>query len=155
MTGTAYKDRYLDDYVVGEAITFGNIILTKDDILAFARQFDPQPFHVDEIAAKNSIYGGLIASGWHTASLMMRMMVDHFISIHSLGSSGIDELRWLKPVRPGDGLSCRVMVLDVRRSSSKPDRGAIEQRVEVVNGRGETVMTCRGKGYYMRRPPAE
>jgi acyl dehydratase len=152
MVGPTFKDRYLDDYVVGEVVTFGEIAVTKNDIVTFALQFDPQPFHVDETAAKASIFGGLVASGWHTACLMMRMMVDDFTSIHSTGSSGIDELRWLKPVRPGDTLSCRLTIVDVRPSLSRADRGAITQQVEVINGHGETVMTCTGKGFLMRRP---
>ena len=129
--------------------------VTEEEILAFARRYDPQPFHVDAKAAGDSIYGGLIASGWMTASLAMRMMVDHYISVPaSMGSPGMDELRWLQPVRPGDRLHMQVTVLEARPSQSKPDRGAILFLWEVLNQNAQTVMTLKGWGLYRRRPQA-
>lgn len=147
------KERWFDDFRAGEVFEFGDRLIDEAEIVAFARQFDPQPFHVDAQAALRSIYGGLIASGWHTTALMMRMMVDHFIpTLSSMGSPGMDEVRWLKPVRPGDRLRVRLTVAEVRPSSSKPDRGVLHQQLTVLNQRDEPVMTCRGMGMYRRRP---
>jgi acyl dehydratase len=145
-------DRYFEDYRVGEQVESGSYRMTEEQIVAFARDFDPQPFHVDKDAARQSVYGGLVASGWHTASAMMRMMVDHFISPKtSMGSPGMDEIRWLKPVRPGDTLRVRVTVLSAKRSTTKPDRGVIDQRVEVINQHGDVVMASKGIGMYRCR----
>ena len=145
-------DRYFEDYRIGERVEFGSYRMTEEQIVAFARDFDPQPFHVDKDAARQSVYGGLVASGWHTASAMMRMMVDHFISPKtSMGSPGMDEIRWLKPVRPGDTLRVRVTILSAKRSTSKPDRGVIDQRVEVINQHGDVVMASKGIGMYRCR----
>jgi acyl dehydratase len=149
--GHAFKDRYFEDYRVGEVADFGSVTLSESDIIAFARAFDPQPFHIDPQAAQASPYGGLIASAWHTGSLMMRMMVDHFISRHSLGSSGVDELRFLAPVRPGDTLRCRLTILEARRSQTRPDRGTIKQKVEVLNQQDVVVFFCIGRGFYRCR----
>ncbi len=149
------RDRYFEDYCVGEQVEFGAYEMSEEQIVAFARAFDPQPFHVDAEAARQSVYGGLVASGWHTASAMMRMMVDHFISPKaSMGSPGLDEIRWLKPVRPGDTISVRVTVLSAKRSVSKPDRGVIEQLTEVINQEGDVVMRSKGMGMYRCRTPA-
>jgi acyl dehydratase len=148
----AYRERWFEDYAVGETARFGDTLVTEADVLDFARRFDPQPFHLDAQAASQSIYGGIIASGWHTASMAMRMMVDHYISVQaSMGSPGIDELRWLHPVRPGDRLRMQVTVLDSRPSQSKPDRGMVQFQQEVVNQEGITVMTLKGWGMYRRR----
>jgi len=145
-------DRYFEDYRVGEQVEFGSYRMTEEQIVAFARDFDPQPFHVDKDAARQTVYGGLVASGWHTASAMMRMMVDHFISRKtSMGSPGMDEIRWLKPVRPGDTLRVRLTVLSAKRSTSKPDRGVIDQLVEVINQNGDVVMASKGIGMYRCR----
>ncbi|MBI2962411.1 MAG: MaoC family dehydratase, partial [Deltaproteobacteria bacterium] len=115
---------YLEDFRVGEIIELGSRAVGRDEIIEFGRRYDPQPFHVDEQAARESIYGGLIASGWHTASMFMRLMVDGMIAgSRSMGSPGVDEIRWLKPVRPGDTLRGRVVILEVVPSRSKPDRG--------------------------------
>lgn len=147
------KERWFDDFRAGEVFEFGDRLLDEAEIIAFARQFDPQPFHVDPEAALHSIYGGLIASGWHTAALMMRMMVDHFIpTASSMGSPGMDQVRWLKPVRPGDRLRVRLTVAEVRPSGSRLDRGVLHQQIAVFNQRDETVMTCFGMGMYRRRP---
>ena len=146
------KERHFEDYQVGDVLEYGDYLVTEEEILEFARRFDPQPFHVDPQAARDSIYGGLIASGWMTAAVLMRMMVDHFISpASSMGSPGIDELRWLRPVRPGDRLRVRSTVLETRRSQTKPDRGAILALHEVINQDGEVAMTTKGWGLYRCR----
>lgn len=147
------KPRWFDDFAVGQVFQFGDEFVEPEDVLSFAARFDAQPFHVDAEAASRSPYGGLIASGWHTAALMMRMLVRHFIPPESsLGSPGIDELRWLQPVRPGDRLQVRLAVIAVRRSASRPDRGTVTQRTEVLNQRGEVVMRCTGMGIYRCQP---
>ena len=148
MSNTAFtvpiEDRYFEDYVVGEVHESGSIEADEKEIIAFAQRFDPQPFHIDPAAARESIYGGLIASGWHTACLTMRLLVDHYISrVASLGSPGIDDLRWLKPVRPGDVLSVRVTILEAKRSRSKPDRGIVHSYIEVLNQDREIVMSVK------------
>jgi acyl dehydratase len=147
------KQRYFEDYPAGEVLEVGDYLVTREEIVDFASRYDPQPFHLDDEAARESIYGGLIASGWMTCSVVMRMLVDHFISpVSSMGSPGIDELRWLGPVRPGDRLRVRVTVVDARRSKSRPDRGVIQLRQEAINQHGEVVLTMRGMGMYKCRP---
>ncbi len=112
----------------------GSFSLSEAEIIAFAKEYDPQPFHVDPVAAKDGPFGGLIASGWHTTSMMMRQLVDHYVSPESsLGAAGVDELRWPKPVRPGDTLHVRATVLEARRSGSKPDRGIVKTLTELTN----------------------
>lgn len=150
-----FKQRYFEDYQVGETAEFGDYPITEREIVEFASKYDPQPFHVDPEAGARTIYGGLISSGWMTGSVMMRMLVDHFISpLSSMGSPGIDEVRWHKPVRPGDRLHMRVTILEKRRSESKPDRGVIRVLQEAVNQDGETVMSFRGMGMYKCRDAA-
>lgn len=152
---TPIGDRWFEDYVPGAVHEFGAIEVEESEVLAFGRRFDPQPFHTDAQAAKQTEYGGLIASGWHTAALMMRMYSDHYLShVATLVSPGIDEMRWLLPVRPGDTLSMRVTVLDARRSRSKPDRGLVRSAVEVLNQRGEVVMTLTGLNFFRGRDTA-
>ncbi|MBM4327228.1 MAG: MaoC family dehydratase [Deltaproteobacteria bacterium] len=152
---TSVEDRYFEDYLAGEVHECGPIVVEEAEVIAFAKRFDPQPFHTDPEAAKESIYGGLIASGWHTACLMMRLVVDHYLSrVASLGSPGVDELRWLKPVYPGDELSARVTILEATRSRSKPDRGIIRSYIEVLNQRGEAVMTMKGVNFLLCRDAA-
>ncbi len=147
-----HKERYFEDYKVGEVVEFGDHLVTREEIVEFATRYDPQSFHVDEAAAAKSAFGGLIASGWMTASVMMRLLVDHFISgVASMGSPGIDELRWTRPVRPGDRLRVRVTILETRRSQTRPDRGAILSLDEVLNQDGEVVMTLKGWGIYRTR----
>ena len=149
------NDRYFEDYVEGDVYRFGSITVAADEIVAFARRFDPQSFHTDPEAAKQSPFGGIIASGWHTASLMMRLFVDHYLThVASLASPGVDELRWLKPVRPGDTLSIRVTVLKAAPSKSKPDRGVVTSGIEVLNQADETVMTLKAVNFIARRVPA-
>jgi acyl dehydratase len=145
--------RYWEDIKAGEVIELGSRTVTKEAVLAFAREFDPQPFHADEEAAKRTIWGGLIASGWHTGSILMRLFYDGFLKdTVSLGSPGIDELKWLKPVRPGDTLSGRLTILETAPSRSKLDRGIVRSLMEVVNQHGEVVMTTKGVNFFARRP---
>jgi len=145
--------RYFEDIEAGMAYEFGQILIEEAEIIDFAQRFDPQPFHLDPEAAKQSLYGVLIASGWHTASLMMRILVEHYLSpVTSLGSPGVDELRWLHPVRPGDVLSLRVTVVNTRRSRSKPDRGLVQSFVEVINQDDKVVMSLRGMNMFRCRP---
>jgi len=147
------KERYFEDYRKGEVAEVGNYLITREEIVEFARRYDPQPFHIDEDAARDSMFGGLVASGWMTCGVLMRMLVDNFVSsVASMGSPGIDELRWLKPVRPGDRLRARVTVTDLRRSSSKPDRGVIHFHQEAINQHDEVVLSMRGMGLYRCRP---
>jgi acyl dehydratase len=146
-------DRYFEDYVEGDVHRFGSITVEADEVIAFAKRFDPQVFHTDPEAAKRTAFGGLIASGWHTAGLMMRLYVEHYLTrVASLASPGLDELRWLRPVRPGDSLSVRVTVLKATPSKSKPDRGAVTSFIEVFNQAEETVMTLRCVNIIARRP---
>lgn len=138
------EKRYFEDYIPGTAHEFGAIRVERDEVLSFARRFDPQAFHTDPEAADDTIFGGLIASGWHTAGLMMRLFVEHYLSRGaSLGSPGVDELRWTQPVRPGDELSIRVTVLKTKRSRTKPDRGIVHSLIEVINQNREVVMHMR------------
>ena len=145
--------RYWDDMKAGDVVELGSRTMEKERMVGFAREFDPQPFHTDENAAKASIWGGLIASGWHTGSVLMRLFYEGFLKdTASLGSPGIDELRWLKPVRPGDTLSARLTVTEATASRSKPDRGIIRSVMEMRNQHGEVVMTTSGVNFYLRRP---
>jgi acyl dehydratase len=144
--------KYLEDFAVGQVMDFPPRTVSEEEIVAFARDYDPQPFHLDKEAAKQSLFGGLCASGWHTAGLMMRMLVDHMIGKYaSMGSPGVDQLRWVKPVFPGDTLHLRGEVIEVKPSRSKPDRGVITTRYEMKNQKGETVLTMQAKGMYARR----
>jgi acyl dehydratase len=143
---------YLEDFAPGQVRESPTRTLTKDEIIAFARDYDPQPFHTDEQAAKASVFGGLIASGWQTVGIMMRLLWDTFLKdTSSLGSPGSDEIRWLKPVRPGDTLRARFTIVDVTPSRSKPDRGIVRTFTEVLNQYDEIVMTHRGMGIFGRR----
>src|SRR5947209_5404287 len=141
--------RYFEDYRVGAVYEFDEkIAMSQDEIIAFARQFDPQPFHTDPEAAQHSEFGGIIASGWHTAGVMMRLYADQYLSkVASLASPGVDELRWLQPVRPGDSLSLRVTILEANRSRSKPERGIVRSFVEVLNQRRAVVMSLKAVNF--------
>ena len=146
---------YLEDIVVGTVYTFGSIIVDEQAIIDFASLYDPQPFHTDPEAAKKSNFGGLVASGLHTVCLAMRILVDQHIShVANLGSPGMDELRWLRPVRPGDELSVRLTILEVTPSKSKPDRGSVRVKVEVMNQAGDVVAGWKGIGIISRRRAA-
>lgn len=134
----------LEDFQEGAVQEFGAYTVTKQEILDFAGRYDPQSFHIDEEAAKKSQFGGLIASGWHTCSMAMRMLCDGLFSHTAGGSSpGIDEIRWLRPVRPGDSLRLRVEVLKVVPSRSKPDRGTVWNAITVFNQKDEAVATIK------------
>ena len=139
---TTTHDRYLEDFAEGDIHEFGPISITEEEIVRFGKQFDPQFFHIDPEAARATAYGGLIASGWHTCGLFMRLFVEHYLpGPASLGSPGVDELRWLKPVRPGDELTLRVTVHKVKPSRSKPDRGVLFSFCEMVNQKNNVVAT--------------
>jgi acyl dehydratase len=146
---------YWEDFPAGEVMDMGSHTFSEAEIIAFARQFDPQPFHIDPAAAKDSAFGGLIASGWHTCAMAMRLSVDKYVGRSaSLGSPGLDNIRWLAPVRAGDTISYRRTITAARPSSSKPGIGLIQSRWEAVNQRGETVMTMEGWGMFRRRGAA-
>jgi acyl dehydratase len=150
---TSSSERYFEDYVPGSIYEFGSITLSEDDIVEFARRYDPQYFHVDRERATHGPFGGLIASGWQTGAVVMRLFVDHYLShAASLGSPGMDEIRWLRPVRPGDSLRLRVTVLESRVSRSKPDRGIVKASIEAFNQRDELVATMLGSNFIARRP---
>lgn len=143
---------YLDDFAAGQVYQLGAYSFAKDDILRFANEFDPQPFHIDEAAATQSNYGGLIASGWHTGSVFMRLLVDGLLhKCAGMGSPGVDEMRWLAPIRPDDTLSARLEVDDVRPSKSKPDRGFVITRGILTNQNGEEVFTLKAPFMLRRR----
>ncbi len=149
------KKYYYEDFAVGTTREFGGLSLGKDDIIGFARQYDPQPFHVDEEAAKRSPFGGLIASGWQTAALAMRMWCDaYLLDTASLGSPGIEKLKWTKPVRPGDTLRVRATVIEARPLASKPGVGLIRSRWDVLNQAGDVVMEMEGLSMMRRRNAA-
>jgi acyl dehydratase len=142
---------YFEDFAVGEVKTYGPRVVTREEIVAFAAEFDPQPMHLDEEAAKHSMLGGLAASGWHTCSLMMRLICDGFVlDTASMGSPGVDEIKWLAPVRPGDSLSVKATVLEARVSNSKPNRGFVTFRYEVLAG-DKLVMTMKTALMTLRR----
>jgi acyl dehydratase len=147
--------RYFEDFEPGEVLELGSVTVTEDEIVEFARRFDPQPFHVDPAAAAESVFGGLIASGWHTGAMWMRLYVDAMLgSTAAQGSPGIEELRWLAPVRPGDTLHGRLTVLETTPSGRRPDRGTVRIRGEMVNQDGVTVLSMVSRGHFGRRPPA-
>ena len=145
--------KYFEDFAVGEEIELGSVEVTEEAIIAFAEQFDPQPFHVDVEAAKATPFGGLIASGWHTCAMYMRLLYDGMIGdSSSQGSSGMEELRWLAPVRPGDTLRARYFVLDATPSAAKPGRGTVMFRSEMLNQDDVVVLRMVGRGLYGTRP---
>lgn len=150
MTGTF---QYFEDYRPGMVVTGGSFPVSEAEILEFARRYDPQMMHVDKEAAERGEFCGLIASGWHTAAMMMRMVAEVLLSpVANLASPGIDELRWLLPVRPGDVLSLRGTILEARQSRSKPGQGVVKSLVEVLNQKGEVVMTLKPVSLVRCRP---
>ncbi len=148
-------ERWFEDYAEGTTRELGPIRVDEAEILEFGRRYDPQPFHVDPGAAADGPFGGLIASGWHTCALMMRLLVEQYLSpVSSLGSPGVDELRWVLPVRPGDELTMRATVHEARVSRSKPDRGLVRTRVELVNQSGAVVLSLLAMNLVRTRPGA-
>ncbi len=148
-------ERYFEDYIVGTVEEFGDVAVTADDIVEFASRYDPQDMHINMEVAARGPFGGLIASGWHTTAMMMRLFVEHYLSkIATLPAPGIDELRWLRPVRPGDRLRVRVTVLETKRSRSKPDRGMVRSLAEVLNQDGAVVMSMKPMNLLRCRAPA-
>lgn len=144
---------YWEDFQVGSVREFGGKTLDKEEILRFAREFDPQPFHIDEAAAANSVYQGIIASGWHTCALGMRMMCDDYLlEAASLGSPGVDNIKWLKPVRAGDTLRIRYTVIESRLLESKPNVGMVRSEWQMFNQNDECVMSMQGAGMFRCRP---
>ena len=146
---------YWEDFAVGNVREFGAMPVTREGVLAFARDFDPQPFHLDDAAAEASLFGRLAASGWHTCAMAMRMLCDGLLlDSASLGSPGMDNLRWQAPVYPGDVLSLRSTVLAARPMASKPGVGLVQSKTEVMNQHGVVVLSMQGWGMYRRRVPA-
>ena len=144
---------YWEDFPAGKVIEHGSRALSEEEIIAFAREWDPQRFHVDREAAKAAPYGGIIASAWHTGSVMMRMMCDAYLNESScIGSPGIEDWRLPLPVRPGDTLRYRATVLEARPSASKPDRGIVKWHWELLNQRGEVPVSLVGTQFFLRRP---
>jgi acyl dehydratase len=147
-------DRYFEDYAVGAVYEYGYISVSEAEIIAFAERFDPQPIHIDAQFAGRGPFGGLIASGWHTAGIAMRLVVIHYLSrVASLASPGVDELRWPAPVRPGDSLRLRTTILEARRSRSKPDRGLVRTRAELLNQHDQTVLSLVAMNLLRLRNP--
>jgi acyl dehydratase len=161
--------RYFEDYVPGLVVDCGAFSLDEGEIIAFAKEYDPQPFHTDPVAAQDGPFGGLIASGWQTTSKLMRLLVEHFVSAESGlgavglavrpacledGSAGVHEIRWPRPVRPGDTLHARATVLEARRSNSKPDRGIVRSLAELINQDGDLAMKITAINFVLLRDPA-
>lgn len=145
--------RYWDDYEIGQKFALGSTSFTADEIVSFARQYDPQSFHVDAAAARQSMFGGLIASGWHVTAKLMRLFVDNYVDQRTaLGSPGVDEVRWLKPVRPGDTLTAWVECAGKVPSRSRPEMGIVHEQWRATNQKGELVMTLKGTNMVRRRP---
>jgi acyl dehydratase len=145
---------FWEDFVESSVAEYGPRLVTREEIVAFAAEFDPQPMHLDEVAARDTMLGGLAASGWHTCALLMRMIVDGFVGRSaSMGSPGVEEVKWLRPVRPGDHLTVRATVLETRASSRRPDRGTVTFRFEVLNSSGDVLMTLVSALMLRRRPP--
>jgi acyl dehydratase len=146
--------KYYEDIAVGDTEEFGEYHVTKEEIIEFASKYDPQPFHTDEEAAKESPFGELVASGWHTAAICMRLLVDNMMDKRaSMGARGVDELRWKRPVKPGDTLHLRTEVVDKRRSESDPGRGYVDNKMEGLNQDGEVVISWVGLGMVAVRDP--
>ena len=146
--------RYFEDFTVGEEAEFGRYEMTRDEIIEFAEKYDPQPFHLSEEGAKGTLFGGFCASGWHTWASTMRMMVEEMKARDTggLGSPGVDEIRWLRPVFPGDILRVKTKVLGTRPSKSRPQIGTVKSLYEILNQKDEKVMTFIGNGIFFRKP---
>jgi len=146
---------FWEDFPVGQVREFGHYAVTREAVLAFAREFDPQPFHLDDAAAEASLFGRLAASGWHTCAMAMRMLCDgYLLESAALGSPGIEKLRWLKPVYPGDVLHARLEVLEARPLASRPTVGLVRSRTSLLNQADDAVLSMEGLGMFRRRPTA-
>lgn len=151
---TAREDRYFEDYIPDTTSEFGPLLVSEEDIIDFARKFDPQAMHIDPVAAAQGPFGGLIASGWHTVSMMGRLVVTNYLSsVASLPSPGVGDVRWIRPVRSGDELRLVATTLEARRSKSKPDRGLVHTRLEAVNQNGELVASMVVMNFVLLRSP--
>jgi acyl dehydratase len=145
--------KYFEDVQVGDVMRFGRYEVTREEIVEYARQFDPQPFHLDEASARESMYGGLIASGWHTGAMFIRMVAQHMTPIHATaGAMGFDDLKWVRPVRPGDVLSVESVIREKIESRSRPERGLVKIESRVRDQRDEVVMSLVSLVVYLRRP---
>ncbi len=148
----AANQRFFEDIKADQVYEFGTITVSEKDIIDFARQFDPQDFHLDPAKAASSLFGGIVASGWHTTAVVMRLYVDHYLShIANLGSPGVEDIRWPNPLRPGDTLRIRVTILEARPSRSKPDRGIVRVHVEAINQTDKLVLSMIGVSLVGRR----
>ena len=148
----AANQRFFEDIKADQVYEFGTITVSEKDIIDFARQFDPQDFHLDPAKAASSLFGGIVASGWHTTAVVMRLYVDHYLShVANLGSPGVEDIRWPNPLRPGDILRIRVTILEARPSRSKPDRGIVRVRVEAINQTDNLVLSMIGVSFVGRR----
>lgn len=146
------KKMYWEDFIPGQREQIGQVTVDRQEVFEFARRYDPQPFHINEEEADNSIYGGIIASGWHTCSMVMRLMCDSYLlNSTSLGSPGIEEVKWPRPVYPGDTLTAFRTVVETRASTSKPDRGIVKTFWETENQNGDLVMSMSGINFFLRR----
>jgi acyl dehydratase len=144
--------RYFEDFKVGDVTELGSVEVTEQEIVEFATRYDPQPFHIDPQAAQDGPFGGLVASGWHTAAMFMGMFVRTILlDSASMGSPGIEELRWTAPVRPGDTLTARVTITDARPSETNPKRGTVFTTSEIFNQNGDVVATMKTRGFFARR----
>jgi acyl dehydratase len=145
---------YFEDFTPGQIIEHGPRLITREEIVAFAAQYDPQPMHLDEDSGRNSLLGGLGASGWHSCGIMMRMIYDAFLhDSASMGAGGVDEVQWLRPIRPGDLLTLRGIVLESRVSRSRPEMGIVQVRYELYNAYGESVLMMLTPQMLYRRNP--
>lgn len=151
---TSAAKLYWEDFSKGNVAEYGPRLVSREEIVAFAAEFNPQPFHLDEDAARASMFGGLAASGWHSCSLLMRIIADGFVvNSSSMGSPGVDEVKWLAPVRPGDRLTVRATVLETRASRTRPEMGLVNFLFEMFNQAGMTVMTLTTTSMFGRRVP--
>ena len=146
------QEWFFESYIQGSVFEFGPLEVDENEVLEFARRYDPQPFHIDHEAAKKSSFEGIIASGWQTCSFVMRALVDNYFSpVSSLGSPGIDEIRWKCPVRPGDKLMVRATIIETKLSRSKPDRGIVRTFIETINQHEDIVMSFRSVNFMLCR----
>jgi acyl dehydratase len=151
---TKPTDRFFEDYTAGATYDCGSFTVTEDEIIQFASLYDPQMMHIDRERAAQGPFGGIIASGWHTVARTMRLVVENFLPHDGLAAPGIDELRWPRPVRPGDTLTLHATVQEARRSRTRPDRGLIHSLLEVLNQNGEVVLSMKPMNFVRVRNPA-